>query len=186
MNKLESMYFNWIVKTVSDSEHIHGYKMILEDLYARDFTWTIIFDENLADQGIRLRDRYLASSKTARKLADIYGPIDKPCSILEMMVSLALSCEENVMQNYENNRTRYWFWSMIESMGLDIYDDFSYDEAAVCDILDRFLARNYDKNGRGGLFTLQKSVKNDQKDMRNIDIWMQMNAWLIDNFESKT
>ena len=40
--------------------------------------------------------------------------------------------------------------------------------------LDRFLQRKFKKNGEGSLFT----IRDPSKDMRNIDIWYQMCAYL--------
>lgn len=154
---------------------------MLKDLFKKEFTWTIIFDENLASWGLELRKEFYGSSKTVEKMVNMYGEFEFPCSILEMMVALSKSCEENVMSNWSTDRTFYWFWSMIESLGLDIYDNFSYDEDEIDEILERFLLRKYEKNGKGGLFTVHKNAKNMQK----IDIWLQMNAWLIENFESE-
>ena len=92
-----------------------------------------------------------------------------------MMVALALRCEEHIMEdtNY-GDRTSKWFWGMIDSLGLsDMYNDrFNLSYANV--IMNRFMNRNYDRNGRGGLFT----VKNPEHDMRSTEIWYQMCMYL--------
>lgn len=79
------------------------------------------------------------------------------------------------MYDPENgNRVDRWFWGMIESLGLAGMDDNHYDETYVNQVIYIFLNRQYDRSGRGGLFTLNLRGQ----DMRKIDIWYQMN-WYI-------
>ena len=175
-NKLMNQYFKWLVSFVCDARHKEGYSIVLHELFNREFIWLIDYDENLAIYGLEMRDKFLASSETYRKMYDIYGGFDQNCTILEMMVALAIIIEERVMTNYEENRTSEWFWGMMTSLGLINYDDMSYDEEEVDEILEKFLYRKYQKNGVGGLFT----IKNGDKNMCKIDIWLQINAFLIE------
>ena len=86
------------------------------------------------------------------------------------MVALALRCEETIMDDPTlGNRTGQWFWGMITSLGLGSMSDDKYDKAYVNAIISRFLSRDYEPNGKGGLFT----VKNCEQDMRDIEIWHQ-------------
>ena len=63
-----------------------------------------------------------------------------------------------------------WFWIMVKSLGLNEMTDDKYDYDYVDHTIARFLERDYEPNGKGGLFT----IANFNKDMRDIDIWMQM------------
>ena len=178
-NKLLKLYFKWLLDFVCDSTEKEDYELVFEDLFNKDFFWLIDYDENLAIYGLDLRNQFLESNQTYRKMLDIYGGFDendKKCSVLEMMVALSILIEEKIMTNYEENNTPKWFWEMINALGLDHYAGLSYDELEVDDILEKFLNRMYKKNGRGGLFI----VKNSEKDMTKMDIWMQMNAFLIE------
>jgi hypothetical protein len=101
--------------------------------------------------------------------------IDGPCSILEMMVALANRCEETIMDDPDiGNRRDQWFWGMIKSLGLGDMYDTRYDEYYVEDVVVRFLDRDYEPDGHGGLFT----VKNAYRDMRDIEIWNQMHDYI--------
>ena len=55
-------------------------------------------------------------------------------------------------------------------------DDF-YDEDLVEDVLDKFLYREYEPNGKGGLFY----IKNCEEDMRDLNIWSQL-CYYLNNF----
>ena len=58
----------------------------------------------------------------------------------------------------------------MKSLGLYGMTDDKYDNGRVQDVIIRFLEREYEPNGRGGLFT----VHNTTKDLRDIEIWYQM------------
>lgn len=72
------------------------------------------------------------------------------------------------------NRTSQWFWGMIVSLGLGGMTDAIFDRDYVEECLTRFLNREYERNGKGGLFT----VKGTRRDMRKMEIWYQLNAYL--------
>lgn len=172
--KLKELYFKWLLKHVCDNYQLRYYDVLLGYLFFKEFTWTMEFDDNCAAWGLDLRDRFYNSSSLAAKYLDIEGPIDGPCSILEMMISLSISCEENIMTDMEKNRTSEWFWLMIQNLGLDNYDDGRWDEMEVERIISDFLSRNYSKDGLGGLFY----IKNCSEDLREVPIWYQMNIYL--------
>lgn len=60
------------------------------------------------------------------------------------------------------------------SLGLGSMDDTEFDRDYVDMVLKRFLARDYQRNGRGGLFTVDDS----RQDMRSTEIWYQLNCYL--------
>ncbi len=72
------------------------------------------------------------------------------------------------------DRTSQWFWGMITSLGLGGMYDSLFDERLVQDIVTTFLNREYEPNGRGGLFT----IRDAHRDMRNIEIWYQMHDYI--------
>lgn len=69
------------------------------------------------------------------------------------------------------NRTGQWFWDMIVSLGLGSMDDSKFDKAYAIDVIRRFLNRDYERDGKGGLFTIEHC----RYDMRDIEIWYQAN-----------
>lgn len=98
-----------------------------------------------------------------------------PPTVLEVMVALAVRCEDCIMGNYDyGNRTGVWFWYMIESMGLIPYTDDCFNKDNVYAIIFRMLDRKYSEDGRGGLFY----IPDCRHDLRHVEIWYQMNWWL--------
>ena len=73
------------------------------------------------------------------------------------------------------NRRSQWIWEMIRSLGLESTTDDRFDEKEVYDIIDRFLDREFDPDGKGSLFW----IPNCRFDLRDTEIWIQM-LWYLD------
>ena len=100
-------------------------------------------------------------------------------SLFETMACLAYKLESTIMASYEKgDRTGYWFWGMISSMGLIPFDDFAFDEEEVSKIVLRFMNREYEPNGEGGLFFMP----NCTDDLTKEDIWTQA-MWYLSDYE---
>lgn len=171
--KIVKSYFNWMCDLVCNTEQKRNYSELLYFLASVEFTYSVFMDKNRLQDGLTLRYRFAYDMNMDND--EVHHVLDEPCSVLEMMVALALKCEETLMTSTEyDNRTGVWFWGMIDSLGLNDMTNafFDIDECEL--IISRFLDRDYDRTGAGGLFT----VKGREQDMRDVEIWMQMN-WYI-------
>lgn len=171
---IEEAYFEWMSNIVCGkrfSKNI-SYRELLIHLHNVEFTYIMSRDANRAADGVALRYRF-AHEHAGIEDAEAY--LEGPCSVLEMLIALALHCEEQIMDDPRvGNRTGQWFWGMIVNLGLGSMTDGRYDERYVDDILERFLNREYESDGKGGLFT----IKNCKKDLRDMEIWYQLNSYL--------
>lgn len=179
MTKIEltNRYFNWMYQLVSIQKYSKdkSYRKLLKHLHSVDFYYTIPMDSNREADGIDLRYRFGYENSYNESIITTFLD-DKPCSVLEMMIALAIRCEENIMSDPDiGDRTSQWFWNMIENLGLDDMDDIKYDELYVNEVVERFLNRKYKKNGKGGLFT----VTHPKQNLQNVEIWYQM-CWYLD------
>ena len=171
-DKTQNEYFEWMYDLVSGDRYSNGisYRKLLMHLHNTEFIFSIPMDENRAENGEHLRYRFSLRHHVNEEYLDI-----GPCTVLEMMVALAIRCEEEIMDDPEiGNRTAQWFWGMITNLGLGDMTDEYYDRRDVDDILTRLLNREYEPDGRGGLFR----IRNCQEDLRDIEIWVQMCWWL--------
>ena len=174
-NNVTIDYFDWMYNLVCRNRYSKNisFKKVFSYLNDTKFTYSIRMDLNRAKDGTELRRRYANEFK----IANIYDRICGPCSVLEMMIALAIRCEETIMDD-ENfgDRTDQWFWDMMKNLGLGHMDDDEFDEEYVSDVITRFLNRDYEPDGRGGLFF----VRNRDIDLRDVEIWIQM-LWYLDN-----
>lgn len=170
-------YFNWMCDKITDPKY-HGdvsYMKLLSQLHNTEFTYIIDGDINRFNDGIDLKNRFVYELRYPYEVINIcLDPHN--CSVLEMMVALAIRCEESIMDDpFYGNRTGKWFWGMIDSLGLKTVHDDNYNRQYVDNVIFKFLNRDYDPNGEGGLFT----IIDCHDDLRNIEIWYQM-CWYLD------
>lgn len=174
-------YLEWMYGIVCNDQYTNNlsYHKLFSALYDTEFYSIISKDDNRADDGIDLR--YIFADDCLVDQRTIANEIDnRPCSVLEMMIALSLRIENDIMDNPDvGNRVGQWFWGMIVNLGLGGMNDKNFDIDLVDRIMNDFLNRNYHKDGRGGLF----KTNNSSKDMRNIDIWYQMNLYLNELME---
>ena len=170
-------YFEWMYSMVEKNRHEGGssFNRLLKYLDAVEFRSRIKNDGDRAHDGIALRGRY-ALRNGIYEYEYILDSLEGPCTVLEMMVALAIRCEETIMADpLVGDRTGHWFWRMIINMGLGGMTDAHYDQKQVEKIVKTFLDRKFEPDGRGGLFT----IKNCDRDLRKVGIWSTM-MWYLD------
>ena len=175
-DELVNEYFEWLYQLVCDEKYSKrlSYRKLLGQLHSIPFSYLVSMDGNRAEDGIDLRYRFGYEQEHEPRLIAVYLDTE-PCSVLEMMVALALRCEDHIMTDPDiGDRTGQWFWNMIVSLRLGHMNDTNFDKGIVTNSIQRFLNREYDRNGNGGLF----SVKTNQHDMRTEEIWYQM-CWYL-------
>ena len=173
-DKIRNSYFEWMVDLVCGNRFAKeiSYRKLLTLLHTIEFRYSIKRDENRAREGINLRYRY----SFVNGYDDLSEFIEGPCSVLEMMIALAIKCEEIMNDPAYGDRTGQWFWGMITSLGLGGMYDKNFDKQEAINRINRFLDRDYAPNGKGGLFIARHSPR----DMRTLEIWYQMEEFLND------
>ena len=157
-------YFLWLLHKIEwYSIDVYEHEDLLKYLFDTEFTWTIDHDANRAAKGLNLRYEY-------NKKWD-YG--DTPCSVLEMLIALARDWEHEICYDFEKgDRSALWFWTMIKN--LKLMDSNEYSK-----ILKKWLSREFDEDGYGSPFPR----KNCDKDQRKVEIWMQLQGYVLENVE---
>lgn len=173
-DKIKADYFEWMYDLMCEGRFANTitYRKLFSFLHDTEFTYFIPHDENRASDGISMRYHFCV----ANNCEDLEYCLDGPCSVLEMLVALANRCEHIMSDPAKGDRTAQWFWSMINNLGLGSMCDYNYNEWLVNDVITRFLEREYDPDGKGGLFTL----KNWSRDARDAEIWHQLMAFTRD------
>lgn len=171
-NKLRDEYFDWLRCLVGGTA-LH--RKLLYFLFSVDFTYTIPMDGNRYEDGIDLRYRFGDENGLDDRMVASWLD-DRPCSVLEMMIALAIRIEEHIMGDPDvGDRTGKWFGEMLDHLGLANMTDGKFDRMRARTIIRRFLNHRYDEDGEGGLFRLRHC----NRDLRNVEIWYQA-MWYLD------
>lgn len=167
-------YFEWLWNFTKCRGHSQNRKIITL-LHNIEFRYSIPMDANREEDGIDLRYRFITEVGIPKNYQEVYAYLDGPCSVLEMMIALAIRCEESIMDDPDiGDRTSEWFWLMMKNLGLDYMSDRKFDRDIAEEKISIFLDRKYKRNGEGGLFVI-----NGRRDLRKVEIWYQM-CWYLD------
>lgn len=177
-NEIQNEYFEWLYSYVckNRAHRIVSYERLFWYLHQIEFTYSIPRDSNRAADGIDLRRRFVLEAENNYDLS-VIDILDGPCSVLEMMVALAIRCEESIMDNTQyGDRTGQWFWGMLHNMEISHMTDDLFDAEYVEERVFIFLDRRYEPDGRGGLF----HIEGCQDDLRDVEIWSQL-CWYLNS-----
>lgn len=187
---LVDAYYDWLIEQVQiigpdGTSFDDAYSWVLRRLFNKDFIFTDdpmsstrSYDEDRAIDGLALRTAFAQEFEVSNTFW--YGLISYRCSLLEMMIALAIRIENTYLWDPDlGDRTSNWFWNMFENLGLFSFDNDNFDAEMVEEILDNFVDKKYGTDGNGGLFR----TKNSKINIKKLDIWSQMNLWLNENFE---
>ncbi len=157
-------------------EHKNYYRL-LHDLDSKEFIWSIPMDEQRDISACNLRNEFFDVNYPDVDHYILHGPR----SVLEVLAAFSRSIETKLMGEPGNDHIERWFGEMLDNLGLLVYRDSRYNPQKVDEILNIWLERRYDSRGNGSIFPL-KSGKFDDRDMRQTDMWYQMQFYLDENY----
>lgn len=163
-------YKDWLMDRVGFRED-RKYSRLMTVLHHCPFVWLIERDQNRMYDGLDLRREFIL---------DMGISIDEdcPCSVLEMLIALAIRVDQCFLGNPADPRPDKFFWEMLSNLDLDLQDDKHFDPGFVTDTLNTWLYREFDSRGNGSIFP----VSHDDEDQRTVEIWDQMLAYLYENY----
>lgn len=171
-NELKQQYSEWL--RYKAMPYAHSYGNLLQALIDTDFRPSMDRDTNRSADGIYLRTLFAIECNYS--VNDVNAIIDDNCSLMEMMLALAIRMEDSIMSDPEiGDRTSHWFASMLYSLNV-MQPDENFDINWFRQCIYEFNTRQYQPNGFGGLFT----IRDPHKDMRTMEIWAQMNQYLVE------
>lgn len=168
MNKTDRKYYDWLVSQIDiPVGNPNTYNDLFTKMHNWEFTWTVARDDNRVHDGADLRDEFL----NGRSHFFGYG-----VSILEVLIALSRRLEFIAAGAAQD-----WAWQLLENLKLNKASDPLNGKKAdkADDILYALVWRTYSRDGQGGFFPLV-SAKEDQ---RKVEIWYQMNAYVIEIVE---
>lgn len=172
-------YFDWLCEKINLRPGL--YDILISHLHSLPFTWIVELDSNRAEDGLVLRGEFHANKYEIEAMEDM------PCSVLEALIGLALKMDYILDDDDKGDRTRIWFWEMIDNLGLDRFTDSflggpfgknidrTNDITEICQI---WLNREFDYSGNGSPFPL----KNPHDDQRRLHMMAQLNEYILENY----
>lgn len=172
-------YFEWIYDRVMDTpeyshllDHLNG--ILYLPVWRTGDEHICQMDQNRIGDAISLRYDFAYENGYSAAVINSIFQADE-CTVLELMAALAIRCETDIMDDPDyGDRTHIWFGYMLKSLGLLDQTDDRYDEDYVNVVIGNLLNRQYSRDGAGGLFY----VPGSEQDMRDLDLWYQMHAFL--------
>lgn len=179
MSRVKDDYFDWLMDIAKPIQGERSWLILMKVLNSTEFEVLVPNDINRCIDGCGLREEFRLCSH----YPDYNAIMEQPCSVLELLLSLARTMDFELSGAYAGaDRTHFYFWELLENLGLDEYDDLSYAERRgagkdVKQILRKFISRDYDEYGRGGVFPL----RHPNRDQRYVELWNQMGSYLQEN-----
>ena len=176
-DRIINEYYIWLHDRVCKNRYDKTitYNKLLTRLHDTEFIYLIPKDRNRAEAGRDLRYRFALEQGYEDRIDYILDILDGPCSMLEMLIALAIYCEEEIMDDpLIGDRTGQWFWGMINTLGLGSMIDSRYNRQYVDDTVKRLLNREYEPDGKGGLF----HIRDCDRDLRTVEIAYQLYWYL--------
>ena len=171
-------YYDWLCIMIGLNKNRPGrnYCEMISALHRMEFEPRIAMDSNRGMDGLQLRVDFM-NEHGAWGSATNRGP----CTFFEFLVALAKRMSFLMQGEGNHGQTEYFFWKMIDNLGLTKVTDDKWNyingEFFVEDAVWRVNQRQYQADGTGGIFPL----KHPARDQRGVEIWYQMNAWMMEN-----
>ena len=171
MDWIRKKYIKYLMNMVNGGSE---YASLFLYLFNTPFAIVIPRDANRVYDAIQLR--YAFGDQIGMTEDDVESYFDNgECSVLELMVALANRCNQEIIYDEnKGNQCAAIFWEMVKSLQLSEMTNSNFGERETEFALERFINRTYRSDGLGGLF----HVPGYPKDMRDMEIWYQMMAYL--------
>jgi len=172
---IEEAYFNWLYAKVLRTQGrtpSTSYRSLIFGIHAVPFQWLVTGDDNRAADGIDLRYVFLNELRIPAEEEQDW--LELECSVLEMLIALADRCAFQTALSSKD-----WIWIFLDNLGLSHISESSYTEYQddIYPVISGFVHREYDRNGRGGIFPLSHG----SKDQRRVELWYQFSEYLVDH-----
>ena len=188
-NKVEkevsNAYFSYLLERIGFETLYSTYSSTINYLFSREFYSIIRNDENREADGRFLRTTF----ENFGDFNDYSALYCGPASVLEVMIGMAVRMDEDWLRgcDFDPNFAAKCFWEMFCNLGLDKFTNEylmfpgyygGFGELEI--VVDKFLERDFDKNGSNGSpFPLKSCRFNARKE----EFWVLMSEYVNENLE---
>lgn len=174
-------YIEWVCvgQLKMDAKEFSKYNALIHTLVKIPFTYIHPMDENRLVDGLSLRKEYEHVTEADLSLEPNYL---EQVSVFEVIAALAIRCENAIMRDVTiGDRTKVWFFEMLQNLDILKWDfehlQYEYTDD-ICQKVNRWMKREIEKDGTGGLFPL----KHPHTNQKNEQLWNQMMAYCRENW----
>lgn len=172
----EGAYLTWLYTQVGSPRMRAKHRLfwrLFEQMLHTDFVWFVHNDDNRAADGKDLRYTFLR--ETRREAESVW--LHQTCSVFELVMAVSQR-----MAFDAGGIPHDWFWTIMGNLELsgchdEWYESTKDSEVVVDEVLSRLIWRNYDPDGRGGMFPLEHPAK----DQRTVEIWFQLQSYILEH-----
>lgn len=172
-DELFGEYFGYLCSLVGSPDTIKSRENLLETLFRTKFVTVVPNDENRLEDGKNIREEF--AELTGFEVSPYY-----PGNVLEVLIGISRRLNFILYDFSVGDRSKILFWKLLENLGLIFEERNEEDTRENKEIIDRFINREYDFCGRGGIFPLRERPMEDQ---RTLELWYQMANWVNENYE---
>lgn len=180
MRTLKDRYFLWLCGRVKKPGQ--SYRILFNTLFDEEFRSLVAYDDNRLEDGKNLRQVFFNRFSVDEETYDYMELESYKCSVLEMMIALSMRMSDILSETAKDDMTSDIFWELLLNIKLSKFSDEGFEKNQIinkCKETSRILVeRLYEPNGRGSLFP----ITNPKKDLRKVEIWYQMMAYLDENY----
>jgi hypothetical protein len=182
---LVETYFAWLAHDAfSDESERDEYSGVLRVLHDIPFYWTIWSDENRAGDAMSFRQSDFLSFQHGLDHLDqewLSNWASASPSVLEVLLAIARR-----WTFYFEGEVPYYFGHLFLNLRLDrfpgrILPTQMHENIRL--MMDNWMSRQFCEDGRGSPFPIKDLIARGVFDMRQLDIWSQMNAYSAEHFQ---
>jgi len=176
--KIEEIYFSWLYDQIEERRTSELENFIFE-LHSFPFICLIPNDDNRVEDGIALRSKFADELDYDIPEVPLAG---LPCTVLEMLIALADKLDFILFDHNKGSQFKSWFWLLIDNLKLQKYtndEDATQKKNFNSIVVNKFVNREYQTNGKGGLFPLD----HPSADQRDVEIWYQLMNYISENYD---
>lgn len=147
------LYVKYLVSKLGDA---NGRYFTIMTLLGIEFYSEIPSDSSRIVDGLELRESFLDYMRNTsdKDVTDISKALSiYPCSVLEVLMTLAMKVHEDLMYTEGDSNWSRWFWMYLDNLGIDDVTDTSWNpksEFYIRTQVEKFLDKNYNADGSGG------------------------------------
>lgn len=186
-DEVVELYFDWLcLDAMHSALERKKYEGVLRVLHDIPFYWTIWSDSNRAGDALAYR-QYEFLSTIPQEDRDRFDQqwleewASATPSVLEVFVGIAIR-----WSLYFEGPISVFFWHLFHNMELDRYPGRSLASSTQSKVrtrVDNWMSRQFESDGRGSPFPVDLERVLHVLDMREFDIWSQMNAYSLVHFQ---